>query len=229
MKAKEISLYETRWSQMGPAANEVCDEGRLVAQAKSGCSNAFGQLYERHRGKVYRTILQVVRQREDAEDGVQRCFQRAFMTLGRFRGDSQFSTWVTRIAINEALMVLRQRRAKKPLSEASRENAESSLALNLADAAPTPEERAEANELRGAVLKAISDLRMNLRIVILLREFHGLTNAETARRLGLTVTCVKARIFHARRWLRRRLERRPKLARNGSRIEELKRGERGSR
>jgi RNA polymerase sigma-70 factor (ECF subfamily) len=217
MKAREISLYETRWSQTRPAANEVCDERRLVDQAKSGCSSAFGQLYERHRGKVYRTILQVVRQREDAEDGVQRCFQCAFMTLDRFRGDSRFSTWVTRIAINEALMLLRQRRTKKPLSGASWESTESPFVLNLADPAPSPEETAGANELRGAALQAISDLRMNLRTVVLLREFQGLT--ETARHPGLSVACVKARIFHARRWLRRRLERKLKPARDGSRIE----------
>jgi len=229
MPVEEISLYETRWSERPPATNEGCNERALVAQAKSGCTNAFGQLYERHRGKVYRTILRVVRQREDAEDGVQRCFQPAFMSLSRFRGDSRFSTWVTRIAINEALMLLRQRRAKKALSEAKREDTESPVVLNLADPAPTPEERAGTNELRGVVLQAISDLRMNLRSVILLREFQGLTNEETARRLGLTVDCVKSRIFHARRWLRRRLERRLRPATNGSRIEELKRGERCSR
>jgi RNA polymerase sigma-70 factor (ECF subfamily) len=68
-------------------ASEASDAWGLVAQAKSGCSRAFGQLYERHRVKVYRTIFRVLRQREDAEDAVQRCFQRAFTNLDRFRGD----------------------------------------------------------------------------------------------------------------------------------------------
>src|SRR5215467_14859749 len=86
------------------------DERLLVAQARSGHSGAFGALYERHKLKVYRTALRILRNQEDAEDAAQRSFQRAFTNLSRFRGDSTFSTWLTRIAINEALMILRQRR-----------------------------------------------------------------------------------------------------------------------
>ena len=200
-------------------ASEASDDWGLVAEAKSGCSAAFGQLYERHRVKVYHTVWHIVRQREDAEDAVQRCFQRAFTNLARFRGDSKFSTWVTRIAINEALMLLRQRRAHTPLSETSHADPESPIVLNLADGAPTPEQTSAANELSAALIQAISDLRNNLRTVVLLREFQGLTNEETAQRLGLTVAAVKARIFHARRWLRRRLERKLKPASNRSRID----------
>jgi RNA polymerase sigma-70 factor (ECF subfamily) len=126
---------------------------------------------------------------------------------------------VTRIAINEALMLLRQRRAHTPLSETSYEDADSPFVLNLADGAPTPEQTVAANELSAVLTQAISDLRKNLRTVVLLREFQGLTNEETARRLGLTVAAVKARVFHARRWLRRRLERKLKPTRNGSLID----------
>ncbi len=200
------------------AQSEASDDWGLVAQAKSGCSTAFGQLYERHRAKVYHTIFRVLRQREDAEDAVQRCFQRAFTNLARFRGDSRFSTWVTRIAINEALMLLRQRRANTPLSDTSCE-AEGPFVRNLADRAPTPEQTVAANELGAALTQAVSDLRKNLRTVVLLREFQGLTNEETAQRLGLTVATVKARAFHARRWLRGRLERKLRPARNGSLID----------
>ena len=102
--------------------------------------HCFSGNCRRHRVKVYHTVLRVVRQREDAEDAVQRCFQRAFTNLARFRGDSKFSTWVTRIAINEALMLLRQRRAHTPLSETSHADTESPIVLNLADGAPTPEQ-----------------------------------------------------------------------------------------
>src|SRR5215475_4458844 len=179
-------------------AREVNDERGLVAQAKSGCTRAFGQLYERHRVMVYHTILRMVRQREDTEDAVQRCFQQAFTNLARFRGESKFSTWVTRIAINEAFMLLRQRRASTPLSETSYENTESLFVLNLADGAPNPEQTVAADELRTTLTQAISDLRKNLRSVVMLREFQAATNEETAQRLGLTVAAVKARIFHAR-------------------------------
>lgn len=218
MNVEETRLVPKRRMRAQSAASEAINDWELVARAKSGCSTAFGELYKRHRGKVYHTILRVVRQREDAEDVVQRCFQRAFTNLARFRGDSRFSTWMTRIAINEALMLLRQRRANTRLSETSCQDADSVFVLNLADGAPTPEQTAAASELRAALRHAVSDLRKNLRNVVLLRDFQGLTNEETAQRLGLTVAAVKARVFHARRWLRWRLERKVKPRRKGSLI-----------
>jgi RNA polymerase sigma-70 factor (ECF subfamily) len=193
-------------------ATEDADHWGLVARAKAGCSTAFGKLYERHRLRVYRTILRVVRQREDAEDGVQRCFQRAFTNIATFRGESKFSAWIGRIAINEALMLLRQRNGKLRLAETSLEERESDPVMDLAAEAPTPEQILVSKEFIAALVQAISDLRKNLQSVVLLRELQGLTNEETAQRLGVTVACVKARVFHARRWLRRRLERKLKLA-----------------
>ena len=185
------------------------DERWLVTQAKSGSSTAFGELYDRYRLKIYRTAFRILRNRQDAEDAVQRSFQRAFTNLYRFREDSTFSTWVTRIAINEALMMLRHRRADKAVQGI--DDTEGSSVLNLADKGLTPEQALAENELRAAVIHAISHLRENLRTVVLLRELQGLTSAETARRLGLTVSAVKARTFHARRCLRQHFEREYKL------------------
>ena len=187
------------------------DERWLVTQAKSGSSTAFGELYDRHRLKIYRTAFRMLRNRQDAEDAVQRSFQRAFTNLCRFREDSTFSTWVTRIAINEALMTLRHRRADKAVQGI--DDTEGSFVLDLADKGLTPEQALSENELRAAVIHAISHLRENLRTVVLLRELQGLTSAETARRLGLTVSAVKARLFHARTFLREHLDRR--FAANG--------------
>jgi len=180
------------------------DERWLVTQAKSGSSTAFGELYDRHRRKVYRTAFRILRNRQDAEDAVQRSFQRAFTNLCRFREDSTFSTWVTRIAINEALMMLRHRRADKAVQGI--DDTKGSSVLDLADKGLTPEQALSENELRASLIHAISHLRENLRTVVLLRELQGLTSAETARRLGLTVSAVKARTFHARRGLRRHFE-----------------------
>jgi len=176
----------------------------LVAQAKSGRSSAFGELYDLHRVRIYHTAFRILRNRQDAEDATQRSFQRAFTNLGRFREDSTFSTWVTRIAINEALMMLRHRRADKAVQGI--DDTEGSFVLDLADKALTPEQAFSENELRAAVIHAISNLRENLQTVVLFRELQGLTSAETARRLGLTVSAVKARTFHARRYLRKYLE-----------------------
>src|SRR5216683_4366978 len=114
------------------------DERWLVTRAKSGSSTAFGELYERHRVRIYHTAFRILRNRQDAEDATQRSFQRAFTNLGRFREDSTFSTWVTRIAINEALMMLRHRRADKAVQGI--DDTEGSFVLDLADKALTPEQ-----------------------------------------------------------------------------------------
>jgi len=183
------------------------DECRLIAEAKSGCSSAFEELHERHRPRIYQTALRILRNQQDAEDAVQRSFQRAFMSLRRFRGDSTFSTWLTRIAINEALMLLRQRRTNARLLEDCGDGDFESSALHLADKGPTPEEAVAASELRDTLTDAISRLRKSLRTVVHLRELRGLTSAETAQHLGLSLAAVKARAFHARRQLRQHLER----------------------
>jgi RNA polymerase sigma-70 factor (ECF subfamily) len=182
------------------------DEQKLVVQAKSGHSSAFGELYERHQLKIYRSAFRILRNEQDAEDAVQQSFQHAFVNLHRFRGDSAFATWVTRIAINEALMMLRRRRVTTPLFETNNNDVNPTSPIDLPDDRPTPEQAFAEKESRAVVAHAISRLRKNLRTVALLRELQGLSNAETARRLGLTVTAVKARTFHARRHLREHLE-----------------------
>jgi RNA polymerase sigma-70 factor, ECF subfamily len=143
---------------------------------------------------------------------VQRGFHRALVKLGRFREDSTFATWLTRIVINEALMLLRQRRKREPLHENSGDASNGDGGMEFADRRPTPEEILCESERRATLRRAIAELRENLRVVVLHRELQGLTSVETARRLGLTVSAVKARTFHARRFLRKHLERKLKRA-----------------
>lgn len=217
MNIQEATPLTGRWE--GPdrstAQAALADERLLVTQAKSGRSSSFGELYERHRLRIYHTAFRILRNRQDAEDAVQRSFQRAFTNLGRFREDSAFSTWVTRIAINEALMMLRQRRVTTPLFETNNDDVSATSVLNLADDGPNPEQALAENEDRDAVTNAISRLPESLRTVALLRELQELSNVETARRLGLTVTAVKARTFHARRHLRKYFEAKHKVGCRG--------------
>jgi RNA polymerase sigma-70 factor, ECF subfamily len=189
------------------------DEPTLVEQAKSGCSAAFGELYKRHRSSIYRSAFRILRNDQDAQDAVQRSFQRGFTNLNRFREDCAFLTWMTRITINEALMLLRQRRVCTPLPETDNDNVEAAWSIVLADVRPTPEQAAAETELRVVITHAICRLRKNLRTVMLLHDLRGLTSAETARELGLTVSAVKARVFRARRHLRKHLERKYKVSR----------------
>ncbi len=184
----------------GQCANQtVNEEHLLVARAKSGQADAFGELYKRHQQQAYGTALRILRNEHDAEDAVQRAFQRALVNLRRFRGDSTFSTWLMRIVINDALMQLRQRRSREPLQTESIDAPRSEGGVEAVDAGPTPEEILCAGERRTTLLQAVGTLRNSLKVVILQGELQGLTSVETAQRLGLSVAAVKTRTFHARR------------------------------
>ena len=113
------------------------------------------------------------------------------------------------------LKLLRRRRTNTVFQENNTDDTEAPFVLDLADMGPTPEQALAETERRTAVAQAISHLGESLRIVVLLRELEGLTSAETTRRLGLTVSAVQARTFHARRCLRHNLERRYKAACSG--------------
>lgn len=208
MNAQHITRVTKNLERCHSQAAENAGDGDhlLVAQAKSGSACAFGALYERHRSKIYRVALRILRNQQDAEDAVQQSFQRAFTSLVRFREDSSFSTWMGSIAINEALMMLRQRRSTRTLTGMENDCTDTHPPLDFPDDQPTPEQALARTELRNAVIQAISRLRHNLRVVAVLRVLHGLPSAEIARRLGLSVSAVKGRIFHASRDLRRHLE-----------------------
>jgi RNA polymerase sigma-70 factor, ECF subfamily len=207
MSALELQLTVNAVTGLSPMDGSQSDEHLLVAKAKSGHQEAFGELYKRHQPRTYRAALRILRNQQDAEDAVQRAFQRALVNLQRFREDSAFSTWLTRIVINEALMLLRQRRPGEPCARSRSDEEQRDGTAVIADKCATPEELLCEHERRMALLQAIGRLRENLRTVVLHRELKGLTNAETAQLLGLSVSAVKARVFHAKRFLRKSLER----------------------
>jgi RNA polymerase sigma-70 factor (ECF subfamily) len=179
----------------------------LVAAAKDGDEQAFGVLIERHHRRILTLALRYVRVREDAEDTVQQTFQKTFVNLHRFKGKSSFSTWLTRIAINEALMLLRRGRMLREVSidEASNRE-ETSRDLELSDLSPDPEASCLRREAARILSAAMHKLTPPVRTVIELRELGGLSTQETALRMGLSVAAVKARVFHGRRKLRKTLE-----------------------
>jgi len=148
-----------------------------------------------------------LRNQKDAEDAVQSAFQRALVNLQRFRGDPTLSTWLSRIVVNDALILLRQRRRREPLHENSVNGEQDDRGVEIADGRPTPEEIVCESERRATVRRAVAGLRESLRVVVLYGELQGLTSVETAPCLGLTVSAVKARTHHARRFLRKHLER----------------------
>jgi RNA polymerase sigma-70 factor (ECF subfamily) len=142
---------------------------------------------------------------EDAEDIVQQSFYKAFVHLCQFQGESSFSTWLTRIAINEALMFLRRIAAVREVLIDDTRDAESADSLGIPDSNADPETRCSQREEARILSQAVRNLRPALRTTIVLRELRELSTSETARRMGLSVGTVKGRIFRGKRQLRQKL------------------------
>jgi RNA polymerase sigma-70 factor (ECF subfamily) len=194
------------------SANHLVAEenAALVAGAKTGDARAFELLVERNERKIFSMAHRITRNREDAEDVVQQSFQKAFINLQKFEGDSLFSTWLTRIAINEALMLLRRKRGSHevPIGESSTKT-ESALPLDFLDSAPNPEDSCLDREHKQILSAALNKLRPGIRKAIELRELGELSTGETALVMGLSVSAVKGRVFHGRRKLRETLSQSP--------------------
>jgi RNA polymerase sigma-70 factor, ECF subfamily len=185
------------------------EETRLLSEAREGNPGAWNELYGRYQKRILRLAVRITRNHEDAEDVAQMAFQKAFTHLDSFKGGSMFATWLTRIAINEALMVIRQRKGNLTPLEGSISSENESPNIDIEDSRATPEERYAHLELRNSVVEGVLRLRPSLRAVVLLRELRNLSTEETASVLGISIAAVKARMFHARNKLRRSLSQIP--------------------
>jgi RNA polymerase sigma factor (sigma-70 family) len=201
------------------AYRDSAAEEQLVAAAKGGDEVACETLFNRHQRKIFALAFRYTRVREDAEDIVQQTFQKAFVHLQKFEGKSSLSTWLTRIAINQALMLLRSRRGlREVLIGDSSGNEEATPVLELVDANPDPEARFLQREKTQILSAAMRRLRPGMRRAIELRELGELSNRDTAAHLGVSIGTVKARVFRARRKLAKALggHTRPRrVSRNG--------------
>jgi len=187
---------------------DAAPEQVLVVAAKNGDEQAFETLFKRHRQKILRVVLRYAHVREDAEDIVQQSFQKAFVHLHKFEGKSSFSTWLTRIAINESLMLLRHGRALREVSVDDHSEAGGNPAsLEMPDSSPDPETSYLRRERVRILSETLGNLRPGMRKAIELRDLGELSTEETARRMGVSVASVKARLFHARKKLRESLSR----------------------
>jgi RNA polymerase sigma-70 factor (ECF subfamily) len=186
-------------ASMKPAGDHT-----IALAAKRGDQRAFGILFERYQPKIFAVALRYTRVPEDAEDIVQQTFQKAFIHLHQFEGKSSFYTWLTRIAVNEALMLLRRGRA---LREVPIDNSSEDYRPEIHDSGPDPETNYLKREETEALAAAINELKAGLRTAVVLRELGELSIAETARCMGLSVGAVKARVFQGRRKLRQTFER----------------------
>jgi RNA polymerase sigma-70 factor, ECF subfamily len=184
------------------------EEAALVLAAKSGDGYAFEILIERHRGRVLGIARRFTRIWEDAEDIAQQSFQKAFVHLHKFEGKSSFSTWLTRIAINEALMLLRRGRSLREVSiDDLSGNEETAVDLEIPDYRSGPESAFLQGEQDRMLHEAIDKLAPGIRKAIELRELGELSTQEAARVMGLSVGAVKGRVFNGRKKLHQELKR----------------------
>src|SRR5271155_4839709 len=182
---------------------ERLDEKRLVAAAKYGESVAFDVLCERLTPRILRSLLRITKNREDAEDALQDSLLSAFVHISEFDGRSAFSTWLTRIAINSALMILRKKRTSHEVSlDGSGDSDTKSASWEMPDHAPNPEKRYAQSERESILRGAIGTLRPTIRKVIEIQQLQEHSMKETAAIIGISVPAAKASLFHAKGALR---------------------------
>lgn len=180
------------------------DEKSLVTSAKRGQSVAFDVLCERYSPRILRALFRITKNREDAEDALQDSFLNAFVHISEFDGRSAFSTWLTRIAINCALMILRKKRTSHEISlDGFGDSDTKSTPWEMPDHAPNPEKRYAQSERENILRGAISTLRPTIRKVIELQQLQERSMKETASIIGISVPAAKARLFHAKVALRK--------------------------
>jgi RNA polymerase sigma-70 factor (ECF subfamily) len=200
---KNYSATETGRTQRAIAR----EQDRFLVAAKRGDSAAFEILYKQSANTVFHIARRMMRSKEDAEDVVQESFQLAFIHLRSFKGGSRFSTCLSRIAINASLMKLRRKQDRWDVSlDESAETEEPSFRLNVEDQGPNPEQLYAHKERHRILLEAMHELTPGIRKAIELRELGERSTEETAQIMGISVSAVKARVFHARKKLRERLK-----------------------
>ncbi|MGE5275687.1 MAG: peroxidase-related enzyme [Acidobacteriota bacterium] len=190
----------TENGESAPASPDP-DSG-LVARARAGEMSAFEELLRRHQNRVYRTLLGLVGNAQDAEDGTQVVFLKVFRKMGDFGGAARFSTWLTRIAINEGIERLRSRKEMDSLDEADEGEFRPS---RVAPWAEDPESRVVREEMRQIVQEALRGLPPLYRMAVMLRDIEQLSTAEAAEALDLPIPTLKTRLLRGRLMLREAL------------------------
>jgi RNA polymerase sigma-70 factor (ECF subfamily) len=177
----------------------------LVSRVLAGEAAAVRTLVQRYNQPLFRVARSVVGNDAEAEDVVQATYVSAFTHLKDFRFQSQLLTWLTRIALNDALGRLRRRKPTAPL-EVLETAAPSAEVVAFHTSPPNPEAEMQRQEIRQALERVIDELPQPFRTVFVLREVEGLSVEETASRLDLKPETVRTRLFRARRMLRTALE-----------------------
>ena len=191
----KVSARSGKAIDSSPAA----EEWRLIQRALAGDPDALSPVFIRHSSKLFRAAFSLLRNKEDAEDALQEGLINAYIHLNSFQRRSLFSTWLTRIVINAALMALRRKRARPETSLDECQGGESDdWPAWVVDFRPNPEQACAAMEAKQIVESHVEQLSSCLRSAFRLREMEGLSTKEARKVLGLTENVVKSRVFRAR-------------------------------
>jgi RNA polymerase sigma-70 factor (ECF subfamily) len=185
------------------------DEASLIGRARTGDDAAVRILVKRHNRRLYRVARAVLKNDGEAEDVVQETYVRAFTGLASFRGEAAFSTWLTRIAINEALGRARRRRPTVGLESLDTEPERQGASLIMfpsSSAFPSPDAELARRQVRALLEDAIAELPEAFRLVFVLRDVEEMSIEEAADLLGTKPETIKTRLHRARRLLRKALD-----------------------
>lgn len=186
-----------------PASLKLC-ETPLLRDTQHGKAEAFEKACQAVRPRLLRIALRITRNHEDAEDAVQNALMSAYLHIEDFQGNSAFSTWVTRIVMNSALMINRRNRNSRQVSTGElRRFGEPGLQFQIPDRSPNPEQTFVQRERTKILHGEIRKLRPRLRSVVEVAQVHDLPINETAKVLDISVAAAKGRFFHARTQLRK--------------------------
>ena len=188
-----------------PEINSRVDEDLpLLDRIGNGDAAAFGELVERHKHRVYRTAFAITGNKEDAEEAMQDSFLKVHRHLADFQRASKFSTWLTRIAVNEALQKVRRRKPTVSL-DSVRPTEDDAIPRQLEDWQDNPEKIFSKQQIRAFVESAIQSLSPIHREVFVLRDVQGLSTLETSEALSISLANTKSRLLRARLAMRESL------------------------
>ncbi len=189
---------------LNPLLSESDDA--LIRNAQTGDDASFAELMRRNRSTCMKLALSILRERQEAEDEVQNAFWKAHQHLDQFHYDAKFSTWMSRIVVNQCLMRLRQLRRARFLFIDDVEVGEERGTFELVDHTPGPENQMSTREVATLLQREIRRIPPLLRKVVLLRDVQQLDIGEVAEQLGISVPAAKSRLLRARLELKERME-----------------------
>jgi RNA polymerase sigma-70 factor, ECF subfamily len=193
--ASRATCYDMHFAEPAMPRND-----ELVTAAQGGSARAFAELHAIYSRRLFKTIIAITRNREDAEDALQDTFLRAHLALHTFEGRSNIYSWLTRIAINSALMMLRKRRARpEVLFDPHPDGGVEPVCFEVKDSAPDPEQIYQLRQLHSNMERAICNLHPQLRTPLQIQMTRGWSIKEIGAALSISEAAVKTRLHRARR------------------------------